>query len=241
MAPDAHERYENELAAYMLGALEADRGALRSSSISPRASTASGQERWLRASVDVLPSSVEQVEPPPALRERLMETVRREAGVPHEAARPHPAGRAAGGRLRTWLGSLSLRPATALAGVVLLLAAGVAGYAIGDGGGGSDTTRIDRRRDRGRPADDGHDRAQRRCRRPARGNLPQRRGRIYEVWLVKDGKPRAVRALPGRSRRHGLGGIPDGLDEATQVMVTSEPAGGSDQPTTQPLLERTPV
>ena len=33
MEPDAHQRYEDDLAAYMLDALEAGRGALRSSSI----------------------------------------------------------------------------------------------------------------------------------------------------------------------------------------------------------------
>jgi anti-sigma-K factor RskA len=66
--------------------------------------------------------------------------------------------------------------------------------------------------------------------------LSQRSGRIYEVWLVKNRKP--VPSALFQVGRDGTGsaGIPTGLDEATQVMVTSEPAGGSAAPTTKPLL-----
>jgi anti-sigma-K factor RskA len=235
MEPDAHERYENELAAYMLGALEVAEAAAFEQHLAS-CEHCRGRERWLRASVDVLPSSVEQVEPPPALRERLMETVRQEAGVPHEAARPHPAGRTPGRGLRAWLGSLSLRPATALAGVVLLLAAAAGGYAIGESGGGSGTTRITAVGTAAAPQTTGTivrsgDSGVLRV-----ANLPQRRGRIYEVWLVKGGKPLPSALFQVGRDGTGSAGIPDGLDEATQVMVTSEPAGGSDQPTTQPLL-----
>jgi hypothetical protein len=53
---------------------------------------------------------------------------------------------------------------------------------------------------------------------------------------VKDGKP--VPASLFQVARDGTGsaGIPQGLDDATQVMVSSEPGGGSPQPTTEPLL-----
>jgi anti-sigma factor RsiW len=232
MEANAHERYDDELAAYMLGALEPAEEAAFEQHLAA-CQRCQARERWLRASVDLLPSSVEQIEPPPELRERLMGTVRQEAGGPQaEERRLAPARR--GSALRGWLGSLSLRPATALAGVLLALAAGIVGYAIGNEDSG--TTRI---------AASGTPVAPQTTGTLVRSgdvgvlrvsNLPQRRGHIYEVWLVKRGKP--VPSALFQVGRDGTGsaGIPNGLDGATQVMVTSEPAGGSEQPTTQPLL-----
>jgi anti-sigma-K factor RskA len=191
------------------------------------------RERWLRASVDVLPSAVEQVEPPPALRERLMETVRQEAGVPQDAARPRPARRRR--RLGDWLGDLSLRPAAALAGVLLILGAGVAGYAL-RGGGGEDAKTVavsptaEAPKARGTIVRNG-DRAILRV-----SNLPQRKGRVYEVWLVQKGNPAPSALFQVDRNGTGSAAIPKGLDRSTQVMVSSEPAGGSEQPTTQPVL-----
>ena len=178
----------------------------------------------------MLPSSVEQIEPPPALRERLLETVRSEAATPRVSARP--AARRSGGGLRAWLGSLSLRPATALAAVVLLLAAGVTGYAIGNGGDGSGTTTIAATGTSAgativRSGDSGVLRV---------SNLPQRRGRLYEVWLLQDGKPVPSGLFQVARDGTGAAGIPHGLDRSTQVMVTSEPLAGSEKPTTQPVL-----
>jgi anti-sigma factor RsiW len=231
MERDAHERFEDELAAYMLDSLEPDEAAAFEQHLAS-CERCQGRQRWLRASVEVLPSSVEQVEPPPELRERLLDTVRREAGVPPERAQPARRRRERG--LPTWLGSLSLRPAAALAGVTLLLAAGVIGYAVGQGGGGSDsgtktivatsssaTGRIVR------TGDSGVLRV---------SNLPQRPGRVYEVWLMKDGKPVPSTLFQVGRDGTGAAGIPNGLDDSTQVLVTSEPSTGSEQPTTKPLL-----
>jgi anti-sigma-K factor RskA len=231
MEADAHTRYEDELAAYMLGALEPEETVAFEAHLET-CDRCQARERWLRVSLDVLPSSVEQIEPPPALRDRLIETVRREAGAPLEAPRREGAARG----IRRWLGSLSLQPATALAGVVLLLVAGVAGYAIGSDGGGSDTTTIAASGTSAAPQTTGSlvrngDAGVLRV-----SNLPQRRGRIYEVWLVQDGKPVPSTLFQVGSNGTGAAGIPDGLDDSTQVMITSEPAGGSGQPTTQPVL-----
>jgi anti-sigma-K factor RskA len=233
MEANGHSHYENELAAYILGALEPDEADAFEAHLEG-CEQCQSRARWLSASVDVLPSAVEQVEPPPALRERLMETVRAEAGEPAEDT---PARRPARRRgLADWLGSLSLRPAAALAGVALLLAAGVAGYAIGGGGEESQTKTI---AVPGTPATpqstaslvrDG-DRGVLRV-----SNLPQRSGRVYEVWLVKDGKPVPSSLFQVASDGTGAAAIPHGLDDATQVMVSSEPGGGSKQPTTQPVL-----
>ena len=231
MAPDTHERYEDELAAYMLDSLEPHEVTAFEQHLAS-CERCQARQRWLRASVEVLPSSVEQVEPPPELRERLLDTVRREAGVPPERAQPTRRRSERG--LRAWLGSLSLRPAAALAGVTLLLAAGVIGYAVGQGGGGSDSgtetiaaTGSSATGTIVRTGDSGVLRV---------SNLPQRPGRVYEVWLLKDGKPVPSTLFQVHRDGTGAAGIPDGLDDSTQVMVTSEPSSGSTEPTQKPVL-----
>jgi anti-sigma factor RsiW len=103
MDPNGHERYEDELAAYMLGALEREEAQAFEAHLA-ECGRCQARERWLRTSLDVLPSSVEQLEPPPELRERLLETVRAEAGVAEEAPRRPTTPRR--GRLSAWLGSL---------------------------------------------------------------------------------------------------------------------------------------
>jgi anti-sigma-K factor RskA len=235
MNENGHERYEDELAAYMLGSLEPEEAASFEDHLI-RCERCQARERWLRTSVEILPSSVEQVEPPPALRERLMETVRLEAGVTQEAAPARGAERRSRAGLRAWLGSLSLRPATALAGVVVLLAAGVAGYAIGREGGGPNTTTISVTGTPTAPQTAGTlvrtgDRGVLRV-----SNLPQRPGRVYEVWLLQDKRPVPAALFQVGKDGTGSAGIPAGLDRSTQVMISSEPGGGSSQPTTQPVL-----
>jgi anti-sigma-K factor RskA len=233
MERDAHEHYEDELAAYMLGALEPDEAVSFEAHLES-CQRCQARERWLRSSVEVLPASVEQIEPPPELRERLMEAVRQEAGPALETAPSRPSARPARA-LRAWLGSLSVRPAGALAGVVLLLVAGIAGYAIGNDTGPA-TTKIAATGTPAAPQTTGTlvrsgDVGVLRV-----SNLPQRQGRVYEVWLVQNGKPVPSTLFQVAGDGTGAAGLPGGRDDSTQVMVTSEPAGGSRQPTTQPLL-----
>lgn len=226
MQAGAHQPFEDELAAYLLGALTDDEARTFEAHLQG-CELCQAQERWLRTSVEVLPSSVEQIEPPAELRERLLETVRRESPAPRAVMpRRSPWTR--------WLGAPALmRPAIALA-AVLIVAAGLVGYAIRGGGGGAESTitanstvapgvnaTIVRTGDRGILRVSG---------------LSQRAGRIYEVWLVKKEKPVPSALFQvGRDGR-GSAGIPAGLDEATQLMVTSESQGGSEEPTTKPLL-----
>ena len=234
MDANAHERYEDELAAYMLGSLEAAEASAFEQHLAT-CERCQARERWLRASVEVLPSSVEQIEPPPELRKRIMEAVRQEAGETMEAGRPRRSARKERG-IGAWVESLSLRPGLALAGVLLVLAAGIGGYAIGNNESG--TTTIAASGTAAAPQTTGSlvrngDVGVLRV-----SNLPQRAGRVYEVWLVKGGggKPLPSALFQVSSDGSGSAGIPNGLDDATQMMVTSEPGGGSRQPTTQPLL-----
>ena len=233
MDANGHERYEDELAVYMLGALEPGEVEDFEAHLAD-CGRCQARERWLRTSLDVLPSSVEQLEPPPALRARLIETVRGEAGVAEEPVRQAPRRRG----LSALFGSLSLRPATAIAGVVLVLAAGIAGYALRGGGGGETQTvavtpTAEAPRATGSLVRNG-DRAILRV-----SNLPQHKGRVYEVWLVQQGRPVPSALFQVDRKGAGAAAIPHGLDRSTQVMVSSEPAGGSEQPTTKPLLSAT--
>ena len=222
---DDHLPYEDDLAAYLLDALpgEEARRFERHMDGCPRC-----QEHalWLRGSVDMLPSAIEQLEPPPALRERLMQTVRAEAEADSSPARRPRR------RRRGWLSSVP-RPAIALAAIVIAAAA-VGGYALGSGGDGNETVTatanstapgvrasVERTGDRGILYVSG---------------LPQRPGHIYEVWVARDGKVQPSGLFQVERDGTGAAAIPRGLDKADQVMVTLEPAGGSTQPTRAPLI-----
>jgi anti-sigma-K factor RskA len=236
MQDEVHQPFEDDLAAYLLGALTDD----EANSFEAHLETCEicqARERWLRTSVEVLPASVEPVEPPPELRERLLATVRREAGAETEGGAPAPRDQRRGSWWTRLLGTPVLRPATAAAAALLIVAAGAIGYAVRGGGeGGAQTTTVTAQSTGVAPGlkativrtgDRGILRV---------SDLPQRRGRVYEVWLVKGEKP--VPSALFQVGRDGAGsaGIPGGLDEATQVLVTSEPEGGSEEPTTKPLL-----
>jgi len=126
MSEDRHEPQRDELAAYLLDALEPGETAQLERHLAGCEACRTELE-WMRPAVQVLPESVQQVEPSAHLRERLMEQVR--SGVGEQRA---------GWNLRRPGGGLSLRPLAALAAVVLVLAA-VVGYAIG---GGSDESSV---------------------------------------------------------------------------------------------------
>jgi hypothetical protein len=231
MAGNDHRRYEEDLAAYLLDALvEEERREFESHLHSCPACQA--EERWLRGAVDLLPSSVEQLEPPPALRERLMDTVRAEA--PAEAIEARP-----GIRRGRRLGFI-LRPAAAF-GAAALIAVGIGvGYLIGDSGGGSTSalvtvpakpTGVD-------PGARGEIVKSRDSAVIRVSGLRQRRGRVYELWLVRGGSstPEPSSLFAVRKDGSGASGIAGGLEGVREVMVSSEPEGGSEQPTTMPVL-----
>ena len=221
-----HMRFEDDLAAYMLDALPGDeaRRFERHLDGCPRCQERAG---WLRASVEMLPAAVEQVEPPPALRERLMATVREEA----EQAGRAPARTA---RRRSWRNLFTIpRPALAMA-AVLIAAVAVGGYALGAGGGdGDETVTAQGKAPAGataiveRTGDKGILRV---------SGLPQHTDGIYEVWIERDGQ--VVPSTLFQVHRDGTGAaaIPEGLADADQLMVTLEPPGGSTKPTRGPII-----
>ncbi|HYC81404.1 MAG TPA: zf-HC2 domain-containing protein, partial [Solirubrobacterales bacterium] len=134
MSEIEHERWREELSAYLLGALAPDEAEALKRHLEG-CGPCREELRWLAPARDALPETVARVQPPPALRERLLAEVREDA----RAARGE-AGERRG--FLAWLGEVAgprWRPLAAGAALLLIVAA-VVGYEIGsegsDGGAG---------------------------------------------------------------------------------------------------------
>ena len=71
------------------------------------------------------------------------------------------------------------------------------------------------------------------------GLKPAEAGRIYQLWLIKDGKPVPSRIFNTGANNRGLQWgieLPTATTGVTAVAITVEPAGGSPAPTTTPFL-----
>jgi anti-sigma-K factor RskA len=188
----------------------------------------------LQVVADVLPMAAPQLVPPPALKSRIMGVVESEAQL-LRAAGPEadrPGGRAGDRERRRLFGWLRPLPAAVLATALLALGV-VAGVLLS---GGEDTTSHPGFGPKG---------AQVALRVTGehgvldlRGMPAAPSGRVYQVWLIhgKD-KPRPTHTLftvpsDGRARVEIL----ESLKGTDQVLVTTEPPGGSQQPTSAPLM-----
>ena len=221
-----HERWREELSAYVLDALEPQEAAECELHVED-CDLCQTEVRWLAPAVDRLPQSVPRIEPPPRLRERLLSEAREDARAKGSAAPRPMRGR--------WFGEVSgLRPLTGLAAILLLCAA-VAGYVIGNGGSGEHeastivaghapgvTATIIRQGDTA-------------TLKLANVHRLQRQ-RVLEAWVRRGGDIEPVRALfvPDRAGRAQT--AIDDMRGVETVMVTAEPAGGSKSPTSAPIV-----
>lgn len=225
MSAEDHRRWEDELAAWMLGALEQSEAEEFERHLAQCERCRSDLE-WLRPAVDAIPASVTQVAAPPRLRGELLGTVRAEAR--RAASRPR--------RSRRRLAGIGVpRPAIAALGAVVVVAAGVAGYAL-RGDRDAETLQV-----RSEPAargaeaelvvEDGTGTLQ------ASGMPPLRRDQVFQAWVRDEGEAALQPSNVFVPKRGGTATatIP-GLEDAAQVLVTREPRGGSTEPTTTPLL-----
>jgi hypothetical protein len=180
----------------------------------------------LAPAVAVLGESVEQLEPPPELRERVLTIVRRDA-----EARMAPEPAAASGR-RGGMRRFVLRPAAGLAALAVA-GAGVAGYLVHDtGGDGDSTVPIEAQTGVGGSLVVGNISSMLELH--GMGQLSK--GAVYQVWVdngstlrpssnfIPDSSGRAVTAVDGH------------LTPGTKVMVTREPRPGRTTPTPPILL-----
>ncbi len=236
MTGNEHDRWSEDLAAYMLGALEPEEAA-ELERHAEGCERCRSEMRWLTAAVEALPEAVERQEPPPQLRERLMTEVRADA----RAAGVKGADEGFADRVAAWLrgprsGSRDWRPLAGLAAVALVVVA-LAGYEIGSGGsgGGSNSTvgvvhpahGVTAKVVRAGDTAELHLADVRK--------LPE--NRVLEAWVRRDGEVEPVKALfvpDSEGRASTTIGNLNGVD---LVMVTTEPAGGSKSPTSSPIVE----
>jgi anti-sigma-K factor RskA len=228
--PAGHERFRGDLAAYALGALEEPEAAELERHLA-ECETCRIELEWLEPAVDLLPRSIEQLEPPAGVRQRLMATVRAEA----QDASPAGIAAAEAKRRPAW-GSLLRRPATALAAGALLVAGAAGGYLLHQPDESSSVVAA-------RPLP------------PAPPNLAATLERsdgsailtmsrlpdlpandVYEVWVKRDGTLEPSSLFVPRRDRTAEAAVAGPLEGADAVLVTREPRGGSQHPTSPPLL-----
>jgi anti-sigma-K factor RskA len=219
-----------DAAAYVLGALE-DREAELFRHHMADCVVCRDEVATLQAVADALPLAAPPVGVPRDLKRSVMTAVRAE-----------PRGAPARSRQRDWRSSLT-RPAwarPALAGGAVLAAACLAFVGIEIAGSGSTSPRVVQASVAG-PAQSAAAfvRLQ-----DGRGELVLARmpaapsGRIYEVWLKRDGH--AVRPTSALFNVTSAGtaavDVPGNLRNVDQVLVTAEPLGGSSVPTSTPVI-----
>jgi hypothetical protein len=203
----------------------------------------------LQVVASALPAAAPQLSAPPQLKRRVMASVRedvRRRGV-HGAERRADDGRARvylsrsmhGGWRSAALARLQWRPnlaAATLAAAVIALA--VVALAPGGGGGGGGTrvsraTVLPRGASASLSVSDGH--AQLNI-----TDMPQAApGRVYELWLKRSAsaQPQPTHALFTVAADGAASvGVPGSVSGVREVLVTSEPLGGSLVPTRPPVI-----
>lgn len=235
---DHDDRYGDELAAFVLGALSESEEAELDRHLAG-CSECQDQLEQLRVTVGALPRSVEQLEAPQAVRKELFRTVRSEARAgARTATDPRPG-------LLERLGFVGggLSPRFAGMAAALLVAVGVAaGFGItkATSGGGSSTTVLSAAVDRSRvpqasaslvvaPGGDG-------ATLRVSGLPAPPAGHIYEVWLRRGTQVVPVSLFGVSADGTGAAAIPQGLRGSNLVMVTREVLGGALAPTEPPVI-----
>jgi anti-sigma-K factor RskA len=221
----------NDLVAYALGALEPR----ESREIEAHAPSCARCKRELEAlvpAVAVLGESVEPLEPPPELRERVLAEVRADIARSEAERVGTPPRRPR----RGWRGLLA-RPAIAV-GLAIVIAA-VGGYVIAgnDEGGGPQETTV--------PvvAEQGIGGTLAVAENSSMLNLhgmAQLRGReVYQVWVAKGQSLRPSSSFIPDTNGRAMTAVDGDLTPGTKVMVTREPQPGRTTPTPPILLSAT--
>jgi len=232
---ESHERWNDDVAAYVLGALDPAEAAELERHLEG-CERCRERVRWLAPAVRMLPEEVERVEPPAPLRERVMAEVRADAAAAGAAEPETRTGRKRAGWLRRLGGgAYGWRPLAGLAAVALVLVA-FAGYEIGsggsgEGGGGQAITSGEAPGVTAEMVPEGEGGT---LRLANVHELPEEK--VLEAWVRRDGEVEAVPALFVPDREGNASTTIDNMDGVEVVMVTFEPKGGSEQPTSKPIV-----
>ncbi|HWC49535.1 MAG TPA: anti-sigma factor [Solirubrobacterales bacterium] len=234
MSVGDHTQWSEDLAAYMLGALEPGEVAEFERHLED-CERCRKEMRWFKPAVNLLPESVERQEPPPGLRAALMAEVR--ADAPGEERRER--GGWVPGWLREGFGARGLRIATGLAVVAFAIAA-VAGYEIGKGGSGSEskgggvTLSSHEHGITAKMVSEGEGGT---LHLAGVHQLPP--GKVLEAWVRREGTVEAVPALMVPDRKGQAETTIADMSGVDTVMVTEEPQGGSEEPTGDAIVTMT--
>jgi hypothetical protein len=228
----------DDLVAYSLEALEPGEAAAVEAH-APTCARCSRELEALAPAVAVLGESVEQLEPPAELRERVLAIVREEAAAKQAEL--------SGGRRtpprqpeRRGLRGLLFRPALGFA-VLAIVAAGVGGYLIaedngGGGGGGGTTVAVVPRS----PSIGGTLAVGDLSSMLDLHGLKQLSGRqVYQVWVAQGAGLRPSSNFIPDSSGDATTAVDGHLTKGTKVMVTREPHPGRTTPTPPVLLTAT--
>jgi anti-sigma-K factor RskA len=225
MSPD-HERWADAAGAYVLGAMAPDERAAFESHMAT-CTTCRQDVDDLQPAAEALPMASPPILPPAALKDRIMAEVEREAELLAQAGgaadRPQPARPRR--RFFASLGGWRLAPVAA----VLLIVGVLLGSQLG--GGGSKDIQFNRA---GATLKVDGDNAT-----LVAENLPAPpSGRVYEVWVQKDGEVHATNVLfTPRSDGSAEAAVPGDASQFEKVMVSDEPPGGSESPTGKVLMQ----
>ena len=219
-----HDRRRDDLAAYLLGALEPGEAAELERHVAG-CEKCEDELRRLRPAVQVLPETVERVEAPADLRGRLIEQVRSEAAGSQAA----PVARQASRR------RFGLRPVAGLAALALVVAA-IGGYAISENGsgGGPKTTTVVTGKSPGVTAEMVRQGETGTLRLANLHQLPA--GKVLQAWIQRGKQVVSAKALFVPNSDGTATATIDGMHGVNTVMVTAEPRGGSVQPTSAPIV-----
>jgi hypothetical protein len=237
-----HEHWADAAGAYLLEALEDNEKAGYEAHLAGCARCRDEVE-FLRVASDALPMMADQHAAPPELRDRIMAVVVTEAQL-LRAAGPEadrvPA-RAPERRSRRWFAFVP-RSGLALGATVLLIAGGVTGWALRDENGSAARTVVADVKIPGASAtlvlrDGTSTLVTKKLPRPGKN-------RIYQVWLKREGisAPEPTDAL-FTVRHDGSASVdvPGSLKGVEAVLVTAEPEGGSQAPTSAPVIAAVPA
>lgn len=180
----------------------------------------------LQVVADALPAMAPHVSAPPALKKRIMASVGEDLPAGAKSAR---AGR------RFAMGSLGLRPVMGLAAAAVVVAA--LAIALVSGGGSTSSTRVIHAQVLAPHASatlqvsDGHAELN-------IAGMPQTApDRVYEVWVKRAGAPQPTNALfTVTAKGRATVGVPGSVSGVKEILVTSEPIGGSLAPTREPVI-----
>ena len=221
MSGNDHNSWSEDLAAYMLGALEPGEAADFERHLAG-CEHCREEMRWFAPAVQTLPESIERQEPPPRLREALMAEVRADLAPDSRSA---PAKR----RSRQWF----LKPAVGFA-VLALLVAGAVGYEMGKDGASDSRGRTIERQIGGIGVKMVREGGGGTLHLSNLHQLPS--GKVLEAWVLREGKVEAVPALFVPDHSGNAETTIADMSGVAEVMVTKEPRGGSDQPTSKPIV-----